>query len=223
MDQPGANIARDAPLHYRMLQRLLCSLVRWLTHLDVQGLPNVPASGPLIVSPNHLHLFDSVIAFALVPRHMTAFAADKWRPTPFGCLLSWFGNAIYVARGEPDRTALAHALAVLRSGCALGVAPEGTRSKTGGLQRGKDGAAYLASRSGAPILPLVMWGQEQTFRCWLRLRRPAIHVRFAAPIALPPGAARARTAELSAYTDDLMRELARLLPAQYRGVYADRV
>ena len=105
----------------------------------------------------------------------------------------------------------------------MAVAPEGTRSRTGGLQQGRDGAVYLASRTGATIIPVVAWGQERAFEAWRRLRRPEIHVRIGAPIHLPPGAERGRTAELHGYTDELMLTLARMLPEQYRGVYAERV
>jgi 1-acyl-sn-glycerol-3-phosphate acyltransferase len=210
-------------LLYRLLQGIAFALLRILTHLDVEGLEHVPRSGPIIVAPNHIHLLDSVLAFGVIPRWMTVFAADKWRIPPVGCLLSVIGHAIYVARGEADRRALAKAIAILHSGGALAVAPEGTRSHTGGLQHGKDGAAYLASRAGAVIVPLAAWGQEKTINSWTHLRRPAIHVRFAEPIRLPQGAERAGTAQLSAYTDKTMLALARLLPAEYRGEYASRL
>ena len=208
---------------YRLLQGIIFALLRILTKLDIEGLEHVPRSGPLILAPNHIHLLDSVLAFGVVPRRVTVFAADKWRTPPIGCVLSVIGKAIYVARGEADRRALAKAIAVLRSGGVLGVAPEGTRSHTGGLQHGKDGTVYLASRAGTVIVPLAIWGQEKTFASWARFRRPAIHVRFAEPIRLPEGAKRARTAQLSAYTDEIMLALARLLPAEYRGVYASRL
>ncbi len=216
-------IAQDAPLLYRLLQGIVFALLRILTKLDVEGLERVPRSGPLIIAPNHIHLLDSVLTFGLIPRRVTALAADKWRTPPFGCLLSIIGQAIYVTRGEADRRALAKAVVVLRSGGVLGVAPEGTRSRSGGLQHGKDGAAYLASRSGAVIVPLAAWGHDQTFTSWAHFQRPAIHVRFAEPIRLPAEAAQARTTQLSAYTDEIMLALARLLPVEHRGVYASRL
>jgi 1-acyl-sn-glycerol-3-phosphate acyltransferase len=209
-------------MFYRLLQGIIFTLLRILTKLDIEGLEHVPRAGPLILAPNHIHLLDSVLAFGLIPRRVTVFAADKWRIPPIGCLLSVIGRAIYVARGEADRRALAKAIAILRSGGVLGIAPEGTRSHIGGLQHGKDGAVYLASRTGAVIVLLAAWGQEKTLSSWAHFRRPAIHVRFAEPIHLPEGAERARTAQLSAYTDEIMLVLARLLPAEYRGVYTNR-
>jgi 1-acyl-sn-glycerol-3-phosphate acyltransferase len=215
-------IAQDAPLPYRLLQSLLHMLLRLLTRLDVTGIENVPSSGAVIIAPNHIHLLDSVVVFAVCPRRMTVLAADKWRRTPFGLLLTFAAQAIYIARGEVDRAALTRALTALRNGAALGVAPEGTRSRTGGLQRGKDGAAYLAAHGGAVIVPIALWGQERIFSSWRHLRRPSIHVRIAAPLRLPETAARARAAELGQYTEQIMRRLASLLPAQYQGVYASR-
>ena len=103
------------------------------------------------------------------------------------------------------------------------MAPEGTRSRTGGLQAGRDGAIYLASRTGAAIIPVAAWGQERALGAWRRFKRPEIHIHIGQPIRLPDGAERARAAELHGYTDDLMLTLAAMLPPEYRGVYADRV
>jgi 1-acyl-sn-glycerol-3-phosphate acyltransferase len=215
-------IAQDAPLPYRLLQGLLYALLRLLAQLDVTGVENVPSSGPIIIAPNHIHILDSVVIFAVIHRRMVVFAADKWRRTPYGYLLKLVAQAIYVARGEVDRHALTLALAALRAGAALGIAPEGTRSRTRGLQQGKDGAAYLAARSGAAIVPVAVWGQETTFSSWRHFHRPLIHVRIAEPLRLPEDAAQARAAELSLYTEQIMRRLASLLPAQYQGVYTSR-
>jgi 1-acyl-sn-glycerol-3-phosphate acyltransferase len=170
-----------------------------------------------------MHALDLPVVFAVVPRRQTVFAANKWRGKFAGWLMQIFADAIFVERGEPDRQAIAKALEVVRLGGALGVAPEGTRSRTGGLIDGKPGTVYLASRSGAPILPMVVWGQERAMRQWAHLRRAEIHVRIAEPMILPPGAEQARSVELASYTDQLMLTLARMLPREYRGVYARRV
>ena len=216
-------LATDAPLTYRLMQRTLWALARILLRIEVTGVENVPASGPLVIAPNHIHTFDVPIIGMVVPRRTAIFAADKWRGKLGGWVLERVTHVIYVARGEADRAALSQALIVLGQGHALAVAPEGTRSRTGGLQPGKHGVAYLASRTSAAILPVAVWGQETALRDWPRLRRPAVHVRIAPPIYPPPGAERARTAELHILTDELMLTLAAMMPPQYRGVYADRV
>ncbi len=211
------------PFWYRLLFYLFRGLLHLLTRLEVSGREHIPASGPLIVAPNHLHVLDPVLVFSYVPLRMTAFAAEKWEGTPTGWFLSLVANAIFVERGEPDRDALTRALAVLREGGVLGIAPEGTRSRGQGLLPGKDGAVYLASRSGATILPVAMWGHETATSDWLRLRRPRVTVRFLPPITLPANARNARTAQLQVYTDEIMLALAAALPPAYRGVYAERV
>jgi 1-acyl-sn-glycerol-3-phosphate acyltransferase len=216
-------IARDASFIFRLFQRLAWAVMRVIARPDVTGVEHVPLTGPLIVAPNHLHSLDIPIVGWVIPRWPAVFAADKWQGTLGGWIMEHGARVIYVARGEADREAMNQALAVLRAGGALAVAPEGTRSRTGGLQPGRDGAVYLASRTGAAILPVAAWGQERALGAWRHLRRPEIHVHIGAPIHLPPGADRARTAELHGYTEQLMLTLARTLPAQYRGVYATHV
>ena len=125
-------------------------------------------------------------------------------------------------RGELDRRALMEALEVLLAGGMLALAPEGTRSKTGALQQARDGAAYLATRSGAVIVPMVAYGQEQAEGQWKRLRRPRIVVRVGEPFRFEDTPNKVRSRELSPYTEEMMQRLAQMLPPQYRGVYRDR-
>lgn len=216
-------LAADGSRLYRLMQRALWLLARSLMRLEISGIGHVPLTGPLVVAPNHIHSFDIPLVGMAIPRQTTIFAADKWRGKLGGWAMERLTRVIYVARGEADRGALEGALAMLRAGGAVAVAPEGTRSHTGGLQEGKHGAVYLASRTGAAIMPVAVWGHEAALPAWRRLRRPVVHICVGEPFLLPPDAARARTSELHAHTEALMLALARLLPLEYRGVYADRV
>ena len=117
-------IARHAPLSYRLAQAILYGLLRLLTRLDVEGREHIPSDRRAHRNPQPHSLLDSVVTFALVPRRITVFAADKWRHTPYGCLLKGIGNAIYVARGEADRGALNQAIKTLRAGGMLGSPPK---------------------------------------------------------------------------------------------------
>ncbi len=211
------------PPLYRLVRALVRAIFTVAARMDVGGLENIPDAGPFIVASNHMHVLDLPVIFAVIPHRQTVFAASKWRDKFAGWLMRVFGNAIFVERGEPDRQAITQALRVLANGGVLGVAPEGTRSRTGGLLPGKSGTVYLASRSGAPILPIVAWGQEQVLGAWARLRRPTVHVRIAPLLTLPPETERAKASELAPYTDLLMMTLARMLPPEYRGFYAERV
>jgi 1-acyl-sn-glycerol-3-phosphate acyltransferase len=103
----------------------------------------------------------------------------------------------------------------------MAMAIEGTRSRTGGLLPGKSGPTFLASRTHVPMIPAAIWGTEKIVSNLKRLRRSEVHVRLGQPFHLPEG--RANTEQLEEYTDQVMLQIAAMLPPQYRGVYADRV
>lgn len=204
----------------RLLRWLIYVLARILTRFEVHGAEKIPATGPTLLTMNHLHWLDPPIGFLIVSRPAVMFAADKWERRPvIGDLLRFTQSTIFVARGEVDRKALGKALEVLKAGGLLAIAPEGTRSKTGALQQGHEGPAYLASRTGAVIVPVGAYGQEKAVACWKRLRRPRIVVQVGEPYVLPGTPNKAKSAELKAYTDETMRRIAELLPPEYRGMY----
>jgi 1-acyl-sn-glycerol-3-phosphate acyltransferase len=127
---------------------------------------------------------------------------------------------VWVRRGEVDREALRKALEILERGEVLGVAPEGTRARGPyALQKGKVGAAYLATRADVPIVPLGITGTENIKRDLPRLRRAYVRVVVGQPFRLPESG-RVRSQKLHEYTDLIMYRIAELLPEEYRGVYA---
>ena len=197
-------------------------LLRLLTHLDVAGAEYMPTHGPAIITPNHVVWSDVAFVFAVCRAPLRTLSAEKWENDPvLGRILRYFGNAIFVRRGEIDRKALQQALASLKSGWVMAIAPEGTRSYDGVLREGRNGAAWLASRSDAVITPIVVWGHENLEHDLLRLRRPHVYVRVGKPFRLPPEAARARSHDMSLYTDLIMRQMAILLPPDHRGQYGN--
>ena len=202
------------------VQKALALVVRMLFRLQVEGLKYFRPEGAYILAANHLHVFDAPLVFCLLPRPTVAFVSEHMRAVPG---VNWFlkkmGNTIYVARGEGDQEAIGSALAVLRSGGVLAMAPEGKISKTGGLLRGHPGVVHLATQSGVPVVPLVIYGQERAFRHWVRLRRVPVCVRIEAGIEFPQGKATAK--QLDAHRDTVMFALARMLPPEYRGAYRD--
>jgi 1-acyl-sn-glycerol-3-phosphate acyltransferase len=192
--------------------------------IEVEGIEHLPRRGPFILISNHLHWLDIPVLGATFPRRATAFAARKWERRPVvGWILRTLGSAIFVHRGEVDRQALQKALRVLREGRILAVAPEGTRSRSGVLQRGKEGAAYLAARTGVPLLPVVAYGQEKVFKSLGRGRRARVRVVYGPPFTLAGTPGRVSRQQLQALTEQIMLRLAVLLPPAYRGVYADSV
>ena len=194
-----------------------------LTRTAICGLENLPPCGPYIVVTNHLSAIDPPLILASIPTCITVFAADTHRHEFIvGELMNALG-AIWVRRGEPDREALRSALDVLKAGGVVGVAPEGTRSRTGGLLEGKIGAAYLANRADVLLVPVALAGTEVGMPSVLRLTRPKLTVTLGKPFRLPDANPRADRPQLRAHTELIMRTLAAMLPEKLRGVYRDCV
>jgi 1-acyl-sn-glycerol-3-phosphate acyltransferase len=207
-------------MYYRLVRWIINLLAQILVEVEIAGSENVPTEGACIIATNHLSWFDSPLLLIAVSRRITVLAANKYRRHFFlSPLLSSMG-AIWINRGEADRRALRQALEALQEGGCLGMAPEGTRSKTGTLQRGKTGVVYLASRSGAALVPVVVTGTEKTGDALRHFRRGKVRAEFGKPLewSLPE---RVRGKQLDEYTDILMHHLAAMLPPEYRGVYAD--
>ena len=206
----------------RAVRRALSVAMRTLTSMDVEGLENLPLTGGCLLAVNHLSMADVPVVLSILPRRTIMFASEHLRSSAFmNWVLHDIGDAIYVRRGEGDTDALASGLAVLRAGGLLGLGPEGMRSRTGTLNRGQTGVAYLATLAGVPVVPLAAWGQEQLPRHWKSIRRAPVSVRIGPPIRFAdatPDAGRLRE-----YTDQVMTAIATMLPAAYRGVYADAV
>jgi 1-acyl-sn-glycerol-3-phosphate acyltransferase len=209
------------PGKQRAIKYFLLTLLRLIARVDVRGLENLPA-GSFVVVINHLSSFDTLTGIAVGPiRQATTFAAIEHRSDPIGGWILDQLGVIWVRRGEADRDAIKLALDELKSGTVMAMAIEGTRSRTGGLQPGKTGPAFLASRTHVPIVPGAIWGTEKIVSNLKHLRRSEVHVRLGQPFHLPEG--RANTEQLEEYTDLVMLKIAAMLPPQYRGVYANRV
>ena len=219
-----ANIRIEAPkmpLGMVTGQKIVRLLLRLIICLDLKGLQHMPLSGPAIITPNHTSWLDIFLVAAYCPVPPITLAADKWNRIPgVNLLLRHFGQAIFVNRGEVDRTALRASLQVLKEDRVLGLAPEGTRSHDGILQKGHDGAAWLAGRTDATLVPVAMWGHERMTASWLRLRRPVVHMHVSEAYRLPPKTRKARSKDLPQYTEIIMHKIAVMLPAEQRGPYS---
>lgn len=206
---------------YSVARGVIGFLIRLLARVEVEGLEYIPDQGPYLLVANHLHWLDPPVFAIAFPHRAYVFAAEKWASHWFlGPFLRSL-DAIFVHRGEVDRRALRQALSILREGGILGLAPEGTRSKTGAMQRGRSGAAYMAYRMGVPLLPVAAFGQEQVFSSLRRFRRARLRIIFGPPFAPPPVEGKASAADVHAFAEEIMYRLAAMLPPEYRGVYSD--
>lgn len=196
-------------------------LLRTLARLNVRGLERVPAEGPLLVAFNHLAHLDGPLIVAFIPREVEGLAlSDLYEVPVVGQLLRLYG-AIPVHRDQFDRTVLRRALAVLREGKALALAPEARMSVTGALERARHGAAYLALRAAVPILPVALTGSELIPGALRRFRRASITMTVG-DLYHPPPRVRdpaLRLAQLEEVTEAIMLRIAALLPPRYRGEY----
>jgi 1-acyl-sn-glycerol-3-phosphate acyltransferase len=204
-------------LAQRILRSLARALARALTRQDVEGAGRLPPRGPVIIAVNHLHILDALWVFAVIPRRTVFMVAREFRHRLLVGQLLRLGQSIFVERGTGDSDAIRSAVDALRAGAAIGIAPEGRLSTTGGLLRGQPGLARIAADAGAPVVPLAVSGQEQLWRWWRRGRRVPVRVRFGEVI--PPPSARATARALERYSDAVMRALAAELPPAYRGIY----
>ena len=126
-------------------------------------------------------------------------------------------------RFNPDLKALRKMIALMEEGKCLVIAPEGTRSRVGSLNEGKPGVAYLAARSGFPIVPVAITGTADPVILGnvKRLRKSNITLTGGKPFIIPPLPKTNRDEALKNYTDEIMCQIAALLPERYRGVYAN--
>lgn len=197
-------------------------MVRILAHGQVEGLENVPDSGPYIVVGNHMSVSDIPIGYAeLGGPQVSGWAANKHRRHPLFGPVVWLSGGIFIKRGQVDRDALDAAAAWIRKGNVFALSPEGTRSHTGSLLRGKTGAAYLAGLTDAPILPTAVTGTETTFAEFRRLRRPHLKLMVGKLFRLPPLDEDDRNGSLRRNADEIMCRIAALMPESYWGYYKD--
>lgn len=189
-----------------------------LVRRRVEGLERVPRRGGLILAANHFHQADPALIMATMPRRVVFMTKRELFQTPVIGPLFALAGCISVRRLEADLSALRQARRALQAGAALGMFPEGTRSRDGGLGRAWPGTALLALQAQVPILPLAIAGSERVTGPWVLLKRPVISIRIGEPFYLPQG--RPRAQEVQAGTEVIMRRIADLLPPGCRGVYA---
>ncbi|MEJ2711358.1 MAG: lysophospholipid acyltransferase family protein [Anaerolineales bacterium] len=187
----------------------------------VEGLENVPSQGPALLMINHISFIDPFVVIHILPRNIVPLAKIEVYDYPIVGIFPKLWGVIPVRREEFDRHAVKQVLEVLSAGEIVLVAPEGTRGQQ--LQIGKEGVAYLASKSGVPVVPVAIDGTPgfPALRGTAPWRGPGAFVRFGKPFCYLPEYRHANREQLRKMTDEAMYILASLLPPHRRGVYAD--
>lgn len=211
---------------WKLRRRFLRFLLRTigftlLVRLDrVDGLENIPQDGPVVFIINHIAFVDPITVLYVVERDIVPMAKVEVYDLPFIGIFPKLWGVIPVKRNEVDREAIQKAFQVLKAGECLLVAPEGTRGES--LQQGRDGAAYLASRTQAAIVPVSIEGTVgfPVFRTSARWKNPGVSIRFGRPFRYKFEYQHAKGDQLRKMTDEAMFILAGQLPPARRGVYS---
>ena len=213
-------------IHLSLKHRLLTGLIKFGTNIicriEKDDLEKVQPEGPLIAYANHIGQLEVPLIFThLRPRPVTAMAkAESWDNKLFNWLFNIW-NLIPVRRGEVDMDAIRQSIQMIKDGYIFGISPEGTRSGDGKLLAAHPGIVPIALRTKAPLQPIAHWGAENFPENIKRLRRTDFYIRVGEPFYLDAQGERVTREIRQQMVDEMMYQLAKLLPEEYRGHYAD--
>lgn len=207
-----------------ILRFLIRILLKLIARFEIRGKENVPLTGGMVIASNHIGILDIIMVYFVMDRtDLFIPVAEKWEKIGW---IRWIGkhfNFLFVDRYNPDLRAMRKMIALMQEGKCLVIAPEGTRSRTGSLNEGKPGVAYLAARSGFPVIPVAITGtaDETLLENVKHFRKSNITLTGGKQFIIPPLPKTDRDAALQKSTDEIMCQIAVLLPEKNRGVYAE--
>lgn len=220
-------MAREVGQLYTVAKAVMTPVCKFLWNFEVNGLENVPADGPAIMAPNHVSVIDSFFLPAILGRRISyvgkAEYLDDWKTKHLFPALGMI--AIDRSGGSAAQRALDTAARILDDGELFGIYAEGTRSRSGHLHKGRTGAARLAMRTGAPIVPVGLRGTREVQPPDQPLPRPFMTVEINIGRPIDPSRFRARDGDPLLYremTDELMFEIAQLSGQEYVNEYAGK-
>ncbi len=208
---------------YAVCKVVAVALMRLWFRVEAQGTEHIPAEGAVLIVANHSSVLDPPIVGGMCPRQLTFLAkAELFRVPGFGWLIRRLG-AQPLRREGADPSALRMAQRVLAEGKALLVFPEGTRGEEGFLREAKAGAALLAVRSGAAVVPAYVHGTGRAWPRGRRLPRPVkVRVTFGAPLRFQRATGAERRGQYEAASRQMMTAIAELRDRAVGGVGVDR-
>ena len=199
----------------RILFRLTCTI-------DTHEFEKIPAEGPGILLTNHTTNLEGPLYYVFLrSRKATALGKQELWENRFTRMFMEAWNVIPLHRGRVDSAAMNQAMERLDQGWFLGVAAEGTRSKTGQLKSGQPGAAMLAARKHVPVYPLVHWGLMDIGTNLKRFKRTHVGVKAGKPFYVEVPDGDPNRMQLKDITNEMMYQLAAVLPERYRGAFSD--
>jgi 1-acyl-sn-glycerol-3-phosphate acyltransferase len=193
---------------YRICAAVVGGLAKILFRPSVIGADNIPLTGPVLIAPIHRSNVDFAFSLFISPRKVFFMAKEGiFHPAIFGALLTRLG-AFPVDRNSADRESLRLSEEVLKRGQALVLFPEGTRKEGVSVEPLHDGAAFIAARTGATIVPVGIAGSERAMPVGARLPRLAkIQIVVGRPIEPPISEGRVSRSQINEKTEELRREL----------------
>ena len=207
-------VSGDLNAWWRLGVPLVVPIVRLLFRTRVSGVHHVPLEGPGILAFNHVSVLDGpciAVEVAWRRRRATRFlvAAEIFRVPVAGWFLRSY-RQIPIRRGERDAGALDVAIATIRGGAVAGIAPEGAVNPAPDhLQRVRSGIGRIALPTGAPVIPVGIWGTHRRLpkgrRTWGRPLRPRLGIVFGEPVE-PKGDA-SEPEDLDAFVEVIRRRL----------------
>ena len=208
-------------LQGRLVTECIRGILKVICSIDSREMAGVPAEGPLIVMVNHINFLEvPILSTRMLPRDFRALTKQETWDHPFFRILAENWGGIPLDRENPGVESFRRSLESLKENKILLIAPEGTRTGDGILREGHPGIASLALKSGAPVLPVAHYGGEQFWTNIKRLRRTRVTIRIGEPLTIERPEALNRQAKRE-ITDQLMYELASLMPEPYRGHYRE--
>jgi 1-acyl-sn-glycerol-3-phosphate acyltransferase len=210
---------------YSVVMIFLRAILRLIARVTIYGMERLPTyPNSYIAVSNHVGRLDPAFVYYLLNRRdIIMMVAEKYKEHTWSRLLAQAVDGIFVDRYNADLSAMRKVLRRLEKGGVVTLAPEGTRSPTGAMIQGWDGASYIAARAGLPIIPVGATGtrDKEVVERLKHFKRLDVTVKVGPSFTLPPLESQNRDQQLANYTEEIMCRIAAELPESYRGIYAE--
>ena len=211
-------------MRQKIFQKFFRSVLWLISDVEIIGLENVPHTKTFAIASNHIGRLDIGCVFAgLDQTEFILPLAKKYKKNPITRFIGYMMGVIWSYRYTTDFKAIREMMTRIKQGGVLVIAPEGTRSKTGSLQEGKPGVAFLAAKAGLTIVPVAIYGTEDKVVVdnIKHLRRSHFKLIGGKSFVLPQLKSKSREEQIKEQTDEIMCHIAALLPEEKWGYYKD--